>query len=140
MNEWFDVALPFPCEPIPEQDLAFGEIVRNGRVANPKGQIATVQVHRDTVGHIGLHQSWATPLGHEENTRALKRMVAEGKLQGMTEAAIDNRKRNDPHVRLTVTLPEEINTEMSWWWFGDGSYDTFGADTPVGQSLPELEA
>lgn len=129
MTEWFDIALPFICDVIPDEDLLKG-VVRRGQPGPDLVGMRTVQIHRDSVGHIGLHQSWATPLGHEENTKAMKRMLAAGRLSGISLHAIEHRARNDPHVRFTITLPESAGgAEMSWYWFGDGTYDCFGADT-----------
>jgi hypothetical protein len=120
------IRLPFFCEPIVDEHR-FG-LVDNVFVEGSK-IIEAVKVDASLVAHIGLHQSWATEIGAQENQERMRDMIKQRRLTSITleQYEAQDKTRNDPYVSLTITLPEPHPREVTWYWSGDGTYDSFAA-------------
>jgi len=120
---WVTIPLPGFSDPVPDDDRSSG-LVENVFVAGSEDLIKAIRVHDTHVAHIGLHQSWATPIGQQENQDRIRDMIKNGRLTGLTLAQYESqdKTRCDPGITLTVTLPEPYPKEMAWTWRGDGTY------------------
>ncbi len=123
MMSWVKIPLPGFSDPVPDDDRISG-LVENVFVAGSDNLISAVNVDAELVAHIGLHQSWATPVGVQENVDRMRDMIKKGRFRGVSLLEFDRQdhSRIDPGITLTITLPEPYPQEMTWIWQGDGSY------------------
>lgn len=98
------VRLPFYCEPIVDEHR-FGGLVGNAFAVEGSTVIDAVKVDVEQAAHVRLSSSW--------------------------EYGQESKKGKEPVVSLVVT---RLNgQEITWYWFGDGSYDGFDASVVKSQ-------